>query len=117
MAKLAAGEQASLHPRLAVIDRDTGIHKDVFMRTTLDLPDELLKRAKIAAVERGVTLRELIGSALVRDLAAGPPPGAASRRARFPLFSSQQPGSLALTNADVARAEADEDRSRLDLPR
>jgi hypothetical protein len=84
------------------------------MRVTLDLPDELLKRAKIAAVERGVTLRELIGSALVRDLA---PPEPASRRVRFPLFSSQQPGSLALTNADLARAEADEDREPLGLPR
>jgi hypothetical protein len=40
------------------------------MRTTLDLPDELLKRAKIAAVERGVTLRELVESALANDLAA-----------------------------------------------
>ncbi len=93
------------------------MREDVFMRTTLDLPDEVLKRAKIAAVERGVTLRELIGSALVRDLAAGPPPEPASRRVRFPLFSSQQPGSLALTNADLARAEADEDRSKLGLPR
>jgi hypothetical protein len=87
------------------------------MRTTLELPDELLKRAKIAAVERGVTLRELIGSALVKDLEAGPSQEPAIRRVSFPLFPSKQPGSLDLTNADLARAEADEDRSRLDLPR
>jgi len=82
------------------------------MRTTLDLPDQLMKRAKIAAVERGVTLRELIGSALARDLAAGPPPPEARRRVRFPVFSSTRPGSLSLTSADVERSEAAEDRRR-----
>jgi hypothetical protein len=50
------------------------------MRTTLDLPDELLKRAKIAAVERGVTLRELVESALANDLAAGPAPALEGQR-------------------------------------
>ena len=34
------------------------------MRTTFDLPDELMKRAKIAAVERGVTLRDLMAEGL-----------------------------------------------------
>jgi len=86
------------------------------MRTTLDLPDQLMKRAKIAAVERGVTLRELIGSALARDLEAGPPSPAARRRVQFPVFSSTRPGSLRLTNADIARSEAAEDRRRHGLP-
>jgi len=39
------------------------------MRTTLDLPDELMKRAKIAAVKRGSTLRDLVADALGRLLA------------------------------------------------
>jgi hypothetical protein len=81
------------------------------MRTTLDLPDQLVKRAKIVAAERGVTLRELIGSALARDVAASPPPGA-RRRVQFPIFSSTRPGSLRLTNADSARSEAAEDLRR-----
>lgn len=38
------------------------------MRTTLDLPDDLLRRAKIAAVERGCTLRALFTQALEREL-------------------------------------------------
>lgn len=38
------------------------------MRTTLDLPDDLLRRAKIAAVERGCTLRALFAQALEREL-------------------------------------------------
>jgi hypothetical protein len=84
------------------------------MRTTLDLPDELLKRARIAAAERGLTLRELVASVLAKDLAAGMTPAPARPRVKFPLFSSAHPGSLELTNADLARAEADEDTRRLD---
>jgi plasmid stability protein len=39
------------------------------MRSTFDLPDDLMKRAKIAAVRRGSTLRDLIAEALRRLLA------------------------------------------------
>ena len=38
------------------------------MRTTLDLPDEILRKAKIAAVERGSTLRQLVIEALRREM-------------------------------------------------
>ncbi|MBA2408515.1 MAG: hypothetical protein H0V62_01625 [Gammaproteobacteria bacterium] len=44
------------------------------MRTTLDLPDDLLKRAKIVAVERGATLREFVANALRRELDEPPSP-------------------------------------------
>ena len=39
------------------------------MRTTFDLPDNLMKRAKIAAVKRGSTLRDLVAEGLQRVLA------------------------------------------------
>jgi hypothetical protein len=39
------------------------------MRTTLDLPDDLMKRVKIAAVRRGTTLRDLVAEALRKLLA------------------------------------------------
>lgn len=38
------------------------------MRTTLDLPDEILRRAKITAVERGSSLRQLVIDALKHEL-------------------------------------------------
>jgi len=38
------------------------------MRTTFDLPDDLMKRAKIAAVKRGSTLRDLVAEGLRRVL-------------------------------------------------
>ena len=46
-----------------------GKHIGIFMRSTFDLPDDLLKRAKIAAVRRGSTLRDLVAEALRRLLA------------------------------------------------
>ena len=51
------------------------------MRTTLDLPDDLMKQAKIAAVERGLTLRDLVAEALRHALAPKP---RQARRARLP---------------------------------
>lgn len=82
------------------------------MRTTLDLPETLLKRAKIEAVQRGTTLRELVGTALERELAAPPRASPARRRGRFPIFGSSAPGSLRLTNAKIAKLEAEEDARR-----
>jgi hypothetical protein len=43
-------------------------HIGIFMRTTFDLPDELVKRAKIAAVRRGSTLGDLVAEGLRRVL-------------------------------------------------
>lgn len=39
------------------------------MRTTIDFPDDLLRKAKILAVQRGVTLRDLIVGGLRLELA------------------------------------------------
>jgi hypothetical protein len=38
------------------------------MRSTFDLPDSLVKRAKIAAIKRGSTLRDLVAEGLRRVL-------------------------------------------------
>lgn len=82
------------------------------MRTTLDLPEPLLKRAKIEAVQRGTTLRELVGAALERELAARARGKQPRRRGRFPIFGSSAPGSLQLTNAKIAKLEDEEDARR-----
>jgi hypothetical protein len=82
------------------------------MRTTLDLPDELLKRAKIEAVQRGTTLRDLVSAALERELGQPLGPKPARKRAHFPIFGSKAPGSLRLTNAKIAKLEAAEDLRR-----
>jgi hypothetical protein len=79
------------------------------MRTSLDLPDELMRRAKIAAVERGTSLRDLIGQALTRELDSPANPPTARRRGSFPVFRSASPGNLALTNAEIGRLELEKD--------
>jgi hypothetical protein len=40
------------------------------MRTTIDLPEEVLRRAKITAVERGSSLRQLVIDALKHEIEA-----------------------------------------------
>ncbi len=55
------------------------------MRTTLDLPDDVLRRAKIQAVERGSTLRQLVIDALQREMAAAERPSKRLTRAPVKL--------------------------------
>ncbi len=43
------------------------------MKTTIEIPDPLLKRAKSAAAEKGMALRELVSEAIAEKLRA--PPG------------------------------------------
>ena len=38
------------------------------MRTTIDLPDELVRQAKILAVQRGSTLRDLVAAGLRHEI-------------------------------------------------
>jgi hypothetical protein len=38
------------------------------MRTSVDIPDEIMKKAKIKAVEEGISLRELIIRGLKNEL-------------------------------------------------
>ncbi|MCP9290524.1 hypothetical protein [Gracilimonas sediminicola] len=38
------------------------------MRTSVDLPDELMKKAKIKAVEEGISLKDLIIRSLTNEL-------------------------------------------------
>jgi len=58
------------------------------MRTTIRLDDDLLVRAKRAAIERGTTLTALIKDALRRALA----PDAAQTRARVTLSTFRGDG-------------------------
>jgi hypothetical protein len=45
------------------------------MKTTVDLPDELLHRVKVAAAQRQITLKEMILRGLQHELAAAIPAG------------------------------------------
>lgn len=51
------------------------------MKTTIEIPDELFKRAKIHAIETGQTLKSLLVAALEREL--GRPGVVAEPKARY----------------------------------
>jgi hypothetical protein len=73
------------------------------MRTTVDLPDELLRRAKATAALRGLKLKDLIASFIERGLASSAPPREVrGHRRALPEFVKQT-GQLipSLTNAQV----------------
>ncbi|MDX1654466.1 MAG: DUF2191 domain-containing protein [Candidatus Competibacteraceae bacterium] len=82
------------------------------MRTTVDLPDDLLRRAKAQAALEGIRLRDLLERGL--RLALSQPPGSDQpRRVDFPLLHSSQPGVLsaeALRRAEE-QMHLDEDAS------
>lgn len=70
------------------------------MRTTVDLPNELARRAKLAAVRRGTSLKTLLTQALERDLDA-PAAKPAGGPLRFPLVRSADPGALKLSPDEI----------------
>jgi hypothetical protein len=71
------------------------------MRTTIDLPPELMQAAKIAAVERGMSLKDLFTKALTHEIGAGAP-GRKHGRVAFPLVNAPDTEpKAAITNADI----------------
>ena len=67
-----------------------GLEAERTVKTTLNLDDQLLRLAKKAAVERGVTLTQVVEEAL--SAAVLPPPQAETFRLSWaPVFGSRPP--------------------------
>ncbi len=76
------------------------------MRTTIDIPDETYRTARILAAERGETLRALVLEGLEMVERASKPdnrtvPEKQKTRLRFPVIRSKHPGSLKLGEEGV----------------
>ena len=80
------------------------------MRTTVEIPDELFRRAKEAALARGLTLKQVVISALRREVEEDEP--IAFRRVEFPLVVTDGKGSVHVTAADIESLEIDDDAGR-----
>ena len=66
------------------------------MRTTVDLPDALFRRAKATAAVRGMSMKKLITSAIERETRPSAPPQPLKRRA-FPIVHLKHKKVLDLT--------------------
>ncbi len=79
------------------------------MRTTIDLPPELMQAAKKTAVERGISLKDLFAKALAHEIGAGVQ-GRKRGRISFPLIGTpEMEPKVDVTNADIeAVFEADD---------
>ena len=80
------------------------------MRTTIDLKDGLFKAAKIAAIERGVSLKELFHAALEHEV-GGDVSQHSSPAPAVPTVRSQKPGSIYLTPEQVHDILVKEERA------
>jgi hypothetical protein len=75
------------------------------MRTTVDLPDELLREARLRAAEEGTTLTALLADGL--RLRLGAAPAGQRRRGRRPVSTvggGLQPGIDPASNASLLDA-------------
>ena len=78
------------------------------MRTTVELPPDLLRAAKSRAAQRGESLKQLFTRALAHELdrSARAP---RSESVVWPLLASRQRQAVRITNDDLARADAHAD--------
>jgi hypothetical protein len=82
------------------------------MRTTVEIPDPLLRRAKLAAVEEGTTLKELITRGLEAVLRGSG--GASSRLAGPPVKLGPDSPLRRLNLDEVARIDAESEAGEAD---
>lgn len=82
------------------------------MRTTIDMPDALMRAAKARAAEHGESLKDLVNRALAHEL--GLPSGATRKKGRvaLPLIAPDAAPAVLVTNDDIAAALEAEDIER-----
>lgn len=81
------------------------------MRTTVELPPALFRRAKARAAARGESLKALLTRAVAAEVGQDRDV-AARERVRLPLFGDPTGPKVDLDAADLARVLADEDAAR-----
>ncbi len=80
------------------------MHQNSFMRTTIDLPDELFRQAKARAALSGLSLKELITRYVERGLRLGgeQTPAAPPRRGDVPEIIPPRGRTMpVLTHAEI----------------
>lgn len=71
------------------------------MRTTVDIPDSLLREIKIRAANEGTTVRALVLEGVALRLQKDQTNARPQKGPRFPVIRSRKPGSLKLGKEGV----------------
>jgi hypothetical protein len=80
------------------------------MRTTVDLPGDLFRRAKSRAAARGESLKTLLTRAVANEV--GRDRDRTVRRMTLPIFGNPKGQPVRVRAADLEQALADEDAAR-----
>lgn len=86
------------------------------MRTTIDLPDALMRAAKVRAAEHGESLKDLVNRAVAHELGLPSAPKRKTGRVRLPLIARDATPAVLVTNDDIADAFEAEDIERHTAP-
>lgn len=81
------------------------------MRTTVELPPALMRKAKARAAERGESLKTFLTRAVVHELGEADRHG--GQRVRLPLFGDPHGPKVWLTSRDIERLLAGDDAARM----
>ena len=74
------------------------------MRTTIDMPDTLMRAAKARAAEHGESLKDLVNRALAHELGLQSVLKRKTGRAALPLIARDATPAILVTNDDIANA-------------
>jgi hypothetical protein len=99
------------------LDSGWGLRFYAFMRTTVELPSDLLRRAKARAVARGESLKALLTRAVAAELGRSARGRTPRQRVSLPLFGNPDGPVVSVTSSDIARALAEDDAARVRAPR
>ncbi|NDK32794.1 hypothetical protein [Nesterenkonia haasae] len=84
------------------------------MRITVDLPDELMRKAKARSAERGESLKEMFARVLEREVNMQVSRGG-QHRMQLPLLGETLRPSVDLSNGDIAEILDADDADHLCL--
>ena len=79
------------------------------MRTTVELPPELMREAKARAAARGESLKTLLTRAVATELGRSRNLQESTTRVRLPLFGNPKRKQVDVTPEDISRALAEDD--------
>jgi hypothetical protein len=82
------------------------------MRSTIDMPDSLMRAAKARAAERGESLKDLVNRAVAHELGMPSAPRAKTGRVTLPLVARDAEPTVLVTNEDIEAAFDAEDIER-----